>query len=79
MTPGRPPAPDARPLPHGHRPPTADAATALAFDGVSKKYGGTVAVRDLSMSVERGEILTRVPGAAEATKNTRWRLMNLRW
>jgi ABC-2 type transport system ATP-binding protein len=58
----------------GHRPPTTDPPTALAFDHVSKKYGGTVAVRDLSMSVERGEMFGLI-GPDGAGKTTAIRLL----
>jgi ABC-2 type transport system ATP-binding protein len=53
-----------------HRPP----ATALAFHRVSKKYGGTVAIRDLSMSVERGEMFGLI-GPDGAGKTTAIRLL----
>src|SRR5688572_22170651 len=50
------------------------ATSALALDGVHKKYGSVVAVRDLSLSVESGEMFGLI-GPDGAGKTTTIRLM----
>ena len=47
---------------------------ALELDRVTKKYGDVVAVRDLSMSIERGEMFGLI-GPDGAGKTTTIRLM----
>ena len=53
---------------------TAMGTAALALDRVHKKYGSVVAVRDLSLSVERGEMFGLI-GPDGAGKTTTIRLM----
>jgi len=53
---------------------TAMGTSALALDRVHKKYGSVVAVRDLSLSVERGEMFGLI-GPDGAGKTTTIRLM----
>ncbi|AXR77256.1 ABC transporter ATP-binding protein [Natrarchaeobaculum sulfurireducens] len=52
----------------------ADAPVALEFDGVTKRYGGTTAVDDLSLSVREGEFFTLV-GPSGCGKTTTLRLI----
>ena len=47
---------------------------AIAFDRVAKRYGATIAVRDLTLAVERGEMYGLI-GADGAGKTTSIRLM----
>jgi ABC-2 type transport system ATP-binding protein len=51
------------------RPPEAAGSEALALRGLSKRYGQTVALRDVSLSVGRGEVFGYV-GANGAGKTT---------
>ena len=62
-----------RPAAADHRPP-APGPAALALDRAGKKYGDTVAIRDLSMSVERGEMFGLI-GPDGAGKTTAIRLL----
>ena len=61
--------------PHGWaRPPAASGPVALSLDGVTKRFGTTPAVDDLSLSVHEGELLTLV-GPSGCGKTTTLRLV----
>ncbi len=63
--------------PHGWARPSAGdetGAVALELDGVSKRFGATTVVNDLSLSVQEGELLTLV-GPSGCGKTTTLRLI----
>ncbi len=60
--------------PAGQPDERADAPVALEFDGVTKRYGGTTAIDDLSLSVREGEFFTLV-GPSGCGKTTTLRLI----
>ena len=61
-------------LRYGHSQHDPDAETVLELDGVSKLYGGTTVIDDLSLSVREGELLTLL-GPSGCGKTTTLRLI----
>ena len=57
-----------------HPPEAAPAPTVLELDGVSKGYGGTAVIQELSLSVREGELLTLL-GPSGCGKTTTLRLI----
>lgn len=50
-------------------------SAAIAFDGVTKAYGGVTVLRDVSFSIEQGEFIT-VIGSSGGGKTTMLKMMN---